>query len=166
MKTAYIMIGIQGSGKSEFCRQCLQNVQHMSLDELNTRNNERIMIGMCHSLGRDYVIDNTNPTCADRARQHKLTPILYRKHWIFQSIIHLPLRAEPSRCMRLFCFICSVAFWACFRLMPNFPQCSFEISCFHLMLLPLKEDLSQRSSLIIRAIYSFSMPFARYVISA
>ena len=37
---------------------------------------------------------------------------------IVLGIIHLPLRAEPSRWMRLFCFSSSVAFFACFKEMP------------------------------------------------
>ena len=40
MKTAYIMIGIQGSGKSEFCRRNLQDIARVNLDTLKTRNNE------------------------------------------------------------------------------------------------------------------------------
>ena len=59
MKTAYIMIGIQGSGKSEFCRQFLKYIVRVNLDTLKTRNNEK----QC-----DYVVDNTNPTREDRVR--------------------------------------------------------------------------------------------------
>jgi len=68
MKTAYIMMGIQGSGKSEFCRRFLANVQRVNLDTLKTRNNEKRMIAECRALGVDYVVDNTNPTRSDRAR--------------------------------------------------------------------------------------------------
>ena len=68
MKTAYIMIGIQGSGKSEFCRRYLPGSTRVNLDTLKTRNNEARMIEACHSHGIDYVVDNTNPTREDRAR--------------------------------------------------------------------------------------------------
>lgn len=68
MKTAYIMIGIQGSGKSEFCRRFLAGVERVNLDTLKTRNNEKSMIADCHARGVDYVVDNTNPTRSDRAR--------------------------------------------------------------------------------------------------
>ena len=68
MKTAYIMIGIQGSGKSEFCRRCLPDVVRVNLDTQKTRNNERRLLEECHEKGCDYVVDNTNPTREDRAR--------------------------------------------------------------------------------------------------
>ncbi len=68
MKTAYIMIGIQGSGKSEFCRRYLPDIERINLDTLKTRNNENRMIADCHARAVDYVVDNTNPTKNDRAR--------------------------------------------------------------------------------------------------
>ncbi len=68
MKTAYIMIGIQGSGKSEFCRRYLPDAVRINLDTLKTRNRERRMIAECHARSADYVVDNTNPTREDRAR--------------------------------------------------------------------------------------------------
>ena len=68
MKTAYIMIGIQGSGKSEFCRRYLPNTERVNLDTLKTRNNEKRIITACLVRGVDYVVDNTNPTREDRAR--------------------------------------------------------------------------------------------------
>ncbi len=68
MKTAFILIGIQGSGKSEFCRRYLPNVTQISLDILKTRNNEKRTIAECHAHSCDYVIDNTNPAREDRAR--------------------------------------------------------------------------------------------------
>lgn len=69
MGTIVIMIGIQGSGKSEFYRQKFsENYEHISLDELNTRNKEQIAIDRCFSLGKSMVIDNTNPTKAERKK--------------------------------------------------------------------------------------------------
>lgn len=68
MKTAYIMIGIQGSGKSEFCRKYLADVTRVNLDTLKTWNNEKRLLEECHEKGCDYVVDNTNPTLEDRAR--------------------------------------------------------------------------------------------------
>ena len=68
MKKAYIMIGIQGSGKSEFCRRYLADAVRVNLDTLKTRNNEKRMIADCHAQELDYVVDNTNPTRVDRAR--------------------------------------------------------------------------------------------------
>lgn len=67
-KTAFIMIGIQGSGKSEFCRRFLPGIERINLDTLKTRNNERRAITACLVRGLDYVVDNTNPAREDRAR--------------------------------------------------------------------------------------------------
>ena len=67
-KTAFIMIGIQGSGKSEFCRRFLPGIERINLDTLKTRKNERRAITACHVRGVDYVVDNTNPAREDRAR--------------------------------------------------------------------------------------------------
>lgn len=68
MKTLYIMMGIQGSGKSTFCGRFLPDVARINLDTLKTRNRERIAIAECQAKGIDYVVDNTNPTKLDRAR--------------------------------------------------------------------------------------------------
>lgn len=67
-KTAYIMMGIQGSGKSTFCATHLPDAVRVNLDTLHTRNKESLLIAECQQNGRDYVIDNTNPTREDRAR--------------------------------------------------------------------------------------------------
>ena len=66
-KSMVIMIGLQGSGKSEFCRRYLNGFTRINLDTLNTRNKERLAILQCHEEGLDYVVDNTNPTREDRA---------------------------------------------------------------------------------------------------
>ena len=68
MKTAYIIIGIQGSGKSEFCRRYLPDIIRVNLDTLKTRSNEKRLLEDCYERGCDYVVDNTNPTLEDRAR--------------------------------------------------------------------------------------------------
>ncbi|MBQ9686077.1 MAG: AAA family ATPase [Oscillospiraceae bacterium] len=68
MKTAYIMMGIQGSGKSEFCRRFLPETTRINLDTLKTRNNENRALEDCYAQSIDFVVDNTNPTREDRAR--------------------------------------------------------------------------------------------------
>ena len=67
-KTAIIFIGIQASGKSTFYRERLSGLVHISLDELNTRNKERLLLTECIENGRSFVIDNTDPEPADRQR--------------------------------------------------------------------------------------------------
>ena len=62
------MIGIQGSGKSEFCRRFLPEIHRINLDTLKTRNNEMRAITECYEKNQDFVVDNTNPTREDRKR--------------------------------------------------------------------------------------------------
>lgn len=69
MNTMILMMGIQGSGKSEFCRQYLAGKYvRVNLDTLNTRNNERKLIEECFAKKQDFVVDNTNPAKSDRER--------------------------------------------------------------------------------------------------
>ncbi len=67
-KKAYIMMGIQGSGKSTFCAKFLPGVTRINLDTLHSRKKEARLIAECQAKGIDYVVDNTNPTREDRAR--------------------------------------------------------------------------------------------------
>ena len=69
MKNLVIMIGIQGSGKSHFCEKFLKETHvRINLDTLGTRHRERLLFEEFLAGGVDCVIDNTNPTRADRAR--------------------------------------------------------------------------------------------------
>lgn len=69
MKKAIIMMGIQASGKSSFCKnQLSEGYVRINLDELNTRNKEKLQFDECIGNGKSIVIDNTNPTKADRQR--------------------------------------------------------------------------------------------------
>ena len=65
-KEMVIFIGIQASGKTTFYHEQLAQYAHISLDILHTRNKERIALEECFALGKSMVIDNTNPTVADR----------------------------------------------------------------------------------------------------
>ena len=67
-KTIYIMMGLQGSGKTTFCQQYLSDVRYVNLDTLNTRNKEALVIQDCLNNSDNYVVDNTNPTRQDRLR--------------------------------------------------------------------------------------------------
>ncbi len=64
-----IMIGVQGSGKSTFCEKFLSSEYvRVNLDTLTTRNKEKLLFEKCLSDGSSMVIDNTNPSKADRQR--------------------------------------------------------------------------------------------------
>lgn len=64
-----IFTGVQASGKSSFY---LLNLAHshlrINLDMLKTRHRENIIFEACLASKTKMVIDNTNPTQADRAR--------------------------------------------------------------------------------------------------
>ena len=66
---AVIFIGIQATGKSEFYRRKFADTHmRINLDMLKTRNRERILFEACIEARQSFVIDNTNPTKADRER--------------------------------------------------------------------------------------------------
>ena len=68
-KQAVIFMGIQGSGKTYYYNwHFTGKFKHINLDELHTRNKERLLLQSCIEEGIDFVVDNTNPTRADRAR--------------------------------------------------------------------------------------------------
>ena len=68
-KQVVIMIGIQGSGKSTFCKKHLGiKFLHVNLDTLKTRHQEKLLIEECFRNKASFVVDNTNPTKQDRAR--------------------------------------------------------------------------------------------------
>lgn len=67
-KTMVVMIGLQGSGKSEYVRQNLSDLVWVNLDTLHTRNREQLLIHACFDSGQSFVVDNTNPTKEDRQR--------------------------------------------------------------------------------------------------
>ena len=63
------MMGLQGSGKSTFYEKYLSKDHvRVNLDTLKTRNKEHLLIDECLSEGKNFAIDNKNPTRADRAR--------------------------------------------------------------------------------------------------
>jgi len=66
---AVIFVGIQASGKSSFYRERFFDTHvRINLDMLRTRNREQILFAACLQAQQSFVIDNTNPLPADRAR--------------------------------------------------------------------------------------------------
>ena len=65
---AVVLIGLQASGKSTFCRERFwRSHVRISLDMLKTRHRERQLLDCCLALGQPFVVDNTNPSAAERA---------------------------------------------------------------------------------------------------
>ena len=66
---AVIFIGIQGAGKSTFYRERFFDTHvRISLDMLRTRRREQLLVEACLQAKQPFVIDNTNPLAAGRAR--------------------------------------------------------------------------------------------------
>jgi predicted kinase len=66
---AIVLCGVQGSGKTTLYRDRFQDTHaHVSLDVLGTRPREAELLRICLETRQPFVVDNTNPTPADRAR--------------------------------------------------------------------------------------------------
>jgi predicted ABC-type ATPase len=66
---AIVLCGVQGSGKTTLYRDRFAAThEHVSLDVLGSRAREAALIAECLETGKPFVVDNTNPTVADRAR--------------------------------------------------------------------------------------------------
>ena len=64
---AVVFCGIQGSGKTTFYRDRLQDTHiRLSLDMLRTRHRESLLVRACVDAKQPFVVDNTNPTRAQR----------------------------------------------------------------------------------------------------
>jgi predicted kinase len=64
-----LLIGIQASGKSTFYKERFFDTHvRISMDLLRTRYRESVFLQACLSTQQRFVVDNTNPTRADRAR--------------------------------------------------------------------------------------------------
>jgi predicted kinase len=68
MKKAVIFIGIPACGKTTFYKERFSDLAHISLDELHSRSKESRLLSTCIESGQSFVVDNTNPTKADRER--------------------------------------------------------------------------------------------------
>ena len=66
---AIIFTGIQASGKSTFYRERFFATHvRINLDMLRTRHRESLLLRACIEGQQRFVVDNTNPTAAERAR--------------------------------------------------------------------------------------------------
>jgi predicted kinase len=66
---AVVFCGVQGSGKTTLYRErFLDTHVRVSLDLLRTRARESAFVALCLDSSQRFVVDNTNPTPADRRR--------------------------------------------------------------------------------------------------
>ena len=69
MMEAVIFCGLQGSGKTTLYRdRFMETHVRISMDLLRTRTREADLLAWCLQTRTRFVVDNTNPTAADRAR--------------------------------------------------------------------------------------------------
>ena len=63
-----IFVGLQGAGKSTFYKDRFFDTHlRVNLDMLKTRHREQRFLTTCIETGQRFVVDNTNPTRAERA---------------------------------------------------------------------------------------------------
>jgi predicted kinase len=66
---AIVLCGVQGSGKTTLYRdRFLDTHVRVSMDLLRTRGREAAFVDLCLQTRQPFVVDNTNPTPADRLR--------------------------------------------------------------------------------------------------
>jgi predicted kinase len=66
---AIVLCGLQGSGKTTLYRdRFLATHVRVSMDLLRTRHREAAFVAVCLETRQPFVVDNTNPTPADRRR--------------------------------------------------------------------------------------------------
>jgi predicted kinase len=85
---AILLIGIQATGKSTFYKQNFADTHlRINLDMLRTRHREAIILQACLDAKQSFVVDNTNPTQANREKYISLAKPLGFKiiGYYFQS---------------------------------------------------------------------------------
>lgn len=95
-----LFIGVQATGKSTFYTQRFFATHvRLSLDMLNTRNKQQQFMNTCFATQQAFVLDNTNPTKAERAvyiaqaKQYKYSVVGY----YFQSKIEDAIQRNNTR---------------------------------------------------------------------
>jgi predicted kinase len=64
---AVLFVGVQASGKSTFYRErFFATHMRINLDMLKTRHREKLLLAVCIDTRQPFVVDNTNPTRAER----------------------------------------------------------------------------------------------------
>jgi predicted kinase len=97
-----IFVGLQASGKTTFYRKYfLDDYLYLSLDMLNTRNRESILLSACVNSKTNFIIDNTNPMIKDRKRYiSKIRRHRYKYYidcYYFNSILEECIERNKNR---------------------------------------------------------------------
>jgi predicted kinase len=97
---AIIFCGIQATGKTTFFKEKFFKTHiRISLDQLNTRNKEQRFLDTCFATQQCFVVDNTNPTKAERARYISMAKANKFKviGFYFQSLLDDALTRNNNR---------------------------------------------------------------------
>ncbi len=106
---AIVLCGVQGSGKTTLYRdRFIDTHVHVSLDLLGSRAREAALVAECLEEGRSFVVDNTNPTAADRARyvdparlaDFKIVAYLVEGDWASEHVGPAKTAATARRLVR------------------------------------------------------------------
>lgn len=129
MSTMILFVGIQASGKTSFYKQFLREYTYVSLDVLNTRNKERLAIEECIASGRDFVVDNTNPTKEERKRYFDMIEGKnYRViGYFFRSVIGESIERNELRTGKQHVPKCAIASTSKKLEIPNFEEGFHEL---------------------------------------
>jgi len=95
-----VFMGLQGSGKSTFYKTYFFNTHvRLSMDMLNTRRKEAILLKTLLGLQQRLVIDNTNPTREERVKYiHQFKENKYKTiGYYFQSNLESCLERNELR---------------------------------------------------------------------
>ena len=97
---AVIFIGVQGSGKSTFCKQRFYDTHiRINLDMLRTKNREKLLLSACLEAKQNFVIDKTNPTSEERSKYIQLAKVHHFRviGYYFQSKLDDALQRNAQR---------------------------------------------------------------------
>ncbi|HEY8475350.1 MAG TPA: AAA family ATPase [Chloroflexota bacterium] len=95
-----VLIGLQASGKTTFYERYLAGTHvRISLDALRTRARERRALRAALEAGRSVVVDNTNPTKAERRRYVEIARAFHARvrGYYFQSTLARCLERNRRR---------------------------------------------------------------------
>lgn len=95
-----IFIGVQGSGKSTFCKQRFYDTHiRINLDMLRTKTREKLLLSACLEAKQNFVIDKTNPTAEARKQYISLAKTNHFRviGYYFQSKLEDALARNAQR---------------------------------------------------------------------
>lgn len=102
---AIVLYGIQATGKSTFCKDRFFNSHlRLNLDMLKTRHREELLLRACIEAKQPFVVDNTNPTRAERERYITLAKDAgflvvgyYFESKVADAVVRNAARASPQQ---------------------------------------------------------------------